>query len=312
MTETSVARLTALLDSFFSGDCQPTTFVADLRHSVYPELFKSHDVEILAARVPESSMRTVRGQIWAVFLSLGVFNAIDPETALSSLPKAKFDEIQTKLTGEIDRVRQSTDSWDRYQVSPEEFRAWLLFFSLWLNEHVEAIFDQNFYMFGIVFLRNLTLPAAVQAFVNFICRISNAYLGAQCHNKISQFLVFIPEIFDGFDPAFAAVLRQNNTVRVFSFARVASLFTQLKPIENVEKIWDFLIVYGPHLVLYIEAAFLEMRKAWIPGKAVAEPCWLDETKPLELLKRASEIYAQVNDKLDQRVKDFIYGSVETW
>jgi hypothetical protein len=191
----------------------------------------------------------------------------------------------------------------RYGINPDELKTWLFLFALWLWDHVGSEFEQKFYTFGIVLLRNLAIPAAMQAFANLICPIAPRYL-----RRDFALLSFLPRIMEKRDPEYAKL-----QFVVWSFARVSSLFSQLTPLTAVEEIWDFFILYGVHFVVYVEVAFLEINKPLIIERNVppADPRYLVVDDSRALLTRAVDIYNQVDDQLDQEIRECLYGNGKT-
>jgi hypothetical protein len=238
------------------------------------------------------SPRTVRGQLWSVFLSVGKYDWCDPIDAVRQVPRDCFVHFSEKIPKEVDRIRNTTNSADI--VDCDEFRFWLWLYSSWLfSECGQREFFQNLYTLGFLFLRNFSLPAAFGAFVHFIRPIRDVFLPKEQQT---------PNLKDPMFIRLQSVLKHANfeltlqTYTLESFGRVICLFSQIDPYNSRELVWDFLIVYGAHFVIYLEAAYLVLKKA---GR-------VPEEFPKEWIVEAARIHNRTPTDVRQNIEEFVY------
>ena len=295
-----------LLCDVHSGRVTVSDATKQIRDVHYPQLLRTNSVDILNAPLGGSA-RTLRGGIWSLFLGMKKYNSLDAEDAIRALTP----EVKRQIDGEIQRFFNARRE-SEVGVKREEYRFWLVLFSTWLRANTQKPFDQNLYVFGVLFLRNLYPAGAFQAFETFVGSLGHGYILNTA--RVTKLIGKIVNLVSAYDSDLGAFIKRTPSMNpvLISFPHVAAFFTQMKPVEGVEKLWDFLVIYGPHFMVYIEAAWLVMHEEQVRG--AVNPTDQDNQKffrldkPVELLLLAAEVYQKASDDLRNEISALMYES----
>jgi hypothetical protein len=183
---------------------------------------------------------------------------------------------------------------------------WL--YCAWLSQRCDqpTVF-QPLFTLGLAFVHNFTLPAAFQVFVHFIEPIGGLYLPKEQLTPALHLCIgtTLREVVQGIDPAWEITPTQ---CRKWSLSRVSSLFSQMSPRASKEIVFDFLVIYGAHFVVYLEAAWLLMNKA----KVQADRCSADKENaaiedPNKWLAMAALVFQRTTPELRDKVRVTVYA-----
>jgi hypothetical protein len=301
--------LPALLDAFYAGTDNAPEVIGAIR-GAFPRLLATGEWDSLVeSRVQSGAFRTVRAQIWAIFLSNGPYasSSLDARALISALERGRYGELSRSIVGDFTRLSETTG--ERLDgIEEDELFCWVWLFSAWLSRECDqgTIF-QALYTLGIAFVRNFTLPPAFQAFVRFIEPIRSLYLPVDGSTPRLTELIMktVPEVVRAVDPEWMITA---NTCMVWSISRVKSLFSQISPRASKELVFDFLVIYGPHFVVYLEAAWLLLNKAKVmTGTGSADPDNARIVDPKRFLAEAARVFRATPESLRQNVMGIFYA-----
>jgi len=293
--------LPGLLRAVYRGEVTVSTAVSAIRREHYPRLVRGGDVSVLDRRV-RGPWRTVRGMMWAVILSPAGYAGASAREAAERLGAVGAHTVER----EFSRAERFVTCDAR--VGADEYRSWLL-----LSAGARGgPLDQNLGVFGAILLRNLGLVASCQAFESFVRPIGHLY-GATVAalRDLGRHAV---RLVATRDPALAAFLDARSGADVIAFPHVASLFTQMAPHEGVERLWDLLVVYGPHFAVYVEAAWLIAHRAeLLEGRNPADRALAGRFRidgALELLVAAVRLHAATEGTVRSNIERIVYGDAD--
>lgn len=304
--------LDALLQNVYDGKVNPSDAVSAIRTRIYPALLETGDMSILRGEV-EGSSRTVRGRLWSVFLALGEYDSM---SFSDSIAECRARKLSSKISGELDRFLKSSYRMS-YEVDEDEAKYWFHWYAGWVKHEADLEeFQQIWYLFGLIFLRNMDLVSSFQGFDHFVRPFWKRYLGTG--KQLKKIMGMTGELLEYHDRELVKCLleknRQNEVcalMQIVSFRAISSLFTQERPTDGVEVIWDFMIVYGAHFVVYIEVAwFILNKKGIMNGKiptAQGTESVMKAYKATDQVRKASSIFAKTDDTLKKRVYDLFYA-----
>jgi hypothetical protein len=206
---------------------------------------------------------------------------------------------------------------------------------------------QNVYTIGLVLLRHMPLSAAFPRFVGFIQGIGHGYrrqiverdgrrsIKTPMLTRLAGCLVgdwATGRCVDGIVAVEACTpLRQwleqprnkdhRNKEMSYWYSPLGALFTQMPCDDDLDIVWDFLIIYGAHFAVYIEAAFF-VRNIRQMGDIVGLKLGIgaaDQPHPQgaqELLKLAVQIFRETvardrqqqgGRRIAEEVRTLVYG-----
>lgn len=290
-------ELQTAINDFYSGQCKDIHQTVHLiRHSYAKLLRQGNDISFLNEKTQLSSFRTRRGQLWGIFLSLGEFDCPDEQKLYSNVKQKDFKEIVENQQREIDRIKKDQGFG---QIEIEEYASWLTLFSglIFNITSAKRVFHQETYAFGLFFLRNLDLVTSYQAYFHLISPIKHAFL-LETTNRISQLCDMCKEIIQNCDSDLYQIMRNIDNFTT-TYAPISSLFSQLRPMESVEILWDFLFVYGIEFCVYLEAAWLVLKRQTILDNHRAQNIAQDHQfshTPRDLILKAIELYQTLNEQ----------------
>ena len=284
-----------LLNNVLGGHVTVSDAMRQVRDVYYPRLLQENALDVLDSPFDG---KTLRSGVWRLFLDMRKYSLMSAEEAASNVTPTLMKRIDGELTRFFDARKESETG-----VTREAFRFWLVQVSAWLQEKEKVDFDQRLYVFGVLFLRNMDQAGAFQAFAKFYDQIGSG--SSRQFEKIACGRV--GDLVRAYDSELGAFMKKRPEMSplVISYAHLASFFTHMKPIEGVEKLWDFLIIYGQHFIVYIEAAWLIMHREQImKGFNPIDERYKDlflVDKPAQLLRLAAKVYQSVSDDLRNQI-----------
>lgn len=320
-------QLHSLIESYYVSPSDKC--ISDIR-KVYSKFIQSEECEealmknsFLSEKIEgDSPFRTVRGQMWSIFLKISNFERqYHPIELTKSIDNRSLMCVTKRIKNEQERLFEKKsfqeESVQKKVAEENEYCQWLYLFVFyrWIylkteEESPDKCLEQTHYIFGLLFLRNFDLLTSFQAYVH----LTNGSLPYQFFTvKESRKLVeFVPIILDCIgEVELANTLKDNRAYKtsapVLCFCRVSSLNTQLKPLDYVEIIWDFLIIYGTQYIVFIEVAWiLNQKDAILKGTVNNTTDQISEDwDPVGILKETINVFKKVhkyclNEKADRK------------
>lgn len=300
------------INNFYTGKCKDFhQTVLQIRQSYAALLREQSDFSFLTQESNLKSFRTVRGQMWGIFLSLGKFDCPDVENLFSDVTVSKYQEMVRYSHDEIDRIKKGEQRF--IGINDKEYSVWLTLFSGYIYKEKKRVFSQETYTFGIMFLKNFDTLTAYQAYVHLMNPIKNSLLFNT--TKVTKLCEISYEIISASDADLSKYFEEKKDVCspfLTSYAPLSSLFTQLQPIESVELFWDFLLIYGIEFCVYLQASWLILRKDDIINnhKANIASDHAFRQRPVDLIMKAVHIYQNLDTdaqrNLQSRIHDALY------
>lgn len=258
--------------------------------------------------------RTVRGQLWSMFLKISSFEKkYHPVELTKSIDSRSLSSVTKRIKNEQERLFEKKPLQRAGEES--EYCQWLYLFVFyrWIYMKTEEdapdkCLEQTHYIFGLLFLRNFDLLTSFQAYVH----LTDGSLPYRFFTvKESRRLVdYVPLILDCIgERELVETLRNNRAYKtsapVLCFCRVSSLNTQLKPLDYVEVIWDFLIVYGIQYIVFVEAAWIfKQKEAILRGTVNNTTDQISEDwDPVGILKETIRVFKKVHEYCESEGAD---------
>ena len=296
-----------LCDKVYKGEIEVSTASKQIQTDYYPRLLMNGTTGVLNTKT-KGVCKTLRGKIWSIMLNLNSYS-FDAEGTIDQVTKEQLSTMENEmsrlkgkgtiyLTGDENQLR--------------DYRLWLLLFCGWLSKR-DQVFEQTLYLFGILFLRNFDLITAFQAFERFFERLHDGYLIDS--NKKWVTTNKIVDVLQCCDAELADFMSKSPRFKfsVISYPHISAFFTQAGEVDAVEQLWDFMIIYGIHFVVFIEAAWLMMHREPIMNEI--NPMEHRDVyivdKPVELLLLASEVYEKTPKETREMIDKLFYGEPVT-
>lgn len=314
-------KLKEAISNFYSGKCKDfqetvrqirQSYAGLLREQKGKDKDKDKNFLFLTQKTDLKSFRTIRGQMWGIFLSLGKFDCPDIKDLFSDVTVSKYNQMIKYSNDEIDRIKKGEERFK--EIDGNEFSVWLILFSGYINKEKKRPFSQETYTFGIMFLKNFDTLTAYQAYVHLMSPIKNSLLFNT--SKIKNLCEITYKIIDQTDDQLSNHFKEKKDLCspfLTSFAPLSSLFTQLQPIESVELFWDFLLIYGIEFCVYLQAAWLIFRKDDIinNSKANIASDHVFRQSAIDIILKAVELYqtltAESQQEIQASIHDTFYG-----
>ncbi|KZW00728.1 bub2 protein [Exidia glandulosa HHB12029] len=215
---------------------------------------------ILVEGVPSQEDATLRPRIWKILLRVDDLSA---DKYLSFVARGPSD-FRDKIRNDTFRTL-ATDRGFKERVR-EDMLVRLLDAFVWRNqERPHATFDftyvQGMNVLAAPFL--YTMPSEVEAFFcfsRFIEQCCPLYVQPTL-DGVHRGLKLLDRCLKIVDPELFAYLRSKKlSAEIYAFPSVLTLCACTPPLDQVLKLWDFLLAYGVHLnVLCVIAQLLLMR-----------------------------------------------------
>ncbi|KAH0792653.1 hypothetical protein GPJ56_003487 [Histomonas meleagridis] len=251
--------------------------------------------------------------MWAIFLSLHIYNTYHPSQLTSSINHNDLVDVTQRVIREQTRQEQSLPH-GVIGIDQMEYYQWLHLFVFyrWISSSqpasLEDCLEQSHYIFGIIFLRNFDLLTSFQAYIHLTDNsIPNQFFSTDESKKLIDFIPMILVCCNEKELHEKLKSDIHYSPSVLCFQRIASLNTQLKPLDNVEVIWDFLIIYGMQNIVFIEAAWIIILKEEILNGSYSNNTFPD-WDPLVLIRKTIEVFKKTyeycrNESADQTIKN---------
>ncbi|OHS94794.1 hypothetical protein TRFO_39034 [Tritrichomonas foetus] len=304
-------EIKSTIKEFYSGECKDFSKTVNNIRRAYANLLTSgSDFSFLTKKSDLESFRTLRGQMWGIFLSLGEFDCPDEKDLYRDVTTSKYNEIIKNSQNEISRIKKGENRFCGIDI--DEYSAWLTLFSGFIYKETKKVFHQETYTFGILFLRNFDTTVAYQAYVHLLTPLKNAFL-LEPTKRVHSLSKITYEVISVADKELSEHIKKNSDVCspfVTSYAPLSSLFSQLTPIESVELFWDFLLIFGIQFCVYLQAAWLIMRKDDMirdaKSNVAADHSFKQDAQTLIL--KAVNLYQEVN-KVKPEIQDQILETI---
>lgn len=313
-------KLKTAINNFYTGKCNDfhetvlqirQSYAGLLREQINQDNNKESNFSFLAQKTNLKSFRTIRGQMWGIFLSLGKFDCPDVEELFKNVTVSKYEEMITYTNKEIDRIKKVEQRF--IGIDDKEYSLWLTLFSGYIyKEKKKDVFSQETYTFGIMFLKNFDALTSYQAYVHLIEPIKNSFLLNT--PNVKKLCEISHKIILETEEDLAKCFQENPQLfnpYVTSFAPLSSLFTQLQPIESVELFWDFLLIYGIEFCVYLQAAWLILRKDDIINNHKSNIA-ADHTfkqSPIDIILKAVKLYQSLSEVSQQEIQNTIHSTL---
>ncbi|KAH9989762.1 bub2 protein [Russula vinacea] len=265
------ARLSVLTTTAISPACQTTTVHAFNKILAQPKLSSRtrtpEDVEesvkklrrlILIEGIPSRADPTLRYRIWKILLRV---NDLPAETFLEYVARGPC-EVREKIRNDTFRTL-ATDRGFKERVR-EDMLVRLLDAFVWRNHDRQESSQQ----LGFTYVQGMnvlaapflyTMPSELEAF-SASQNLSKS-LAHFMSNQPSRVSILLDRCLKIVDPELFNYLRSKNlSAELYAFPSVLTLCACTPPLDQVLRLWDFLLAFGVHLnVLCVIAQLLLIR-----------------------------------------------------
>ncbi|THH04104.1 hypothetical protein EW146_g10265 [Bondarzewia mesenterica] len=216
---------------------------------------------ILIDGIPSEVDATLRPRIWKILLRV---HDLPAETFLGYVARGPC-EVREKIRNDTFRTL-ATDRGFKERVR-EDMLVRLLDAFVWRNhdrqdsQHLDFTYVQGMNVLAAPFL--YTMPSELEAFfcfANFIEECCPLYVQPTLEG-VHRGLKLLDRCLRIVDPELFAYLRSKNlSAEIYAFPSVLTLCACTPPLDQVLKLWDFLLAFGVHLnVLCVIAQLLLIR-----------------------------------------------------
>ncbi|EIW82788.1 TBC-domain-containing protein [Coniophora puteana RWD-64-598 SS2] len=252
----------AAAHSFNKILAQPGKSTKSKRSGDVDESVKKLRRMILVEGIPSQVDATLRPRIWKILLRV---DEISADTFLGYVTRGPC-EVREKIRNDTFRTL-ATDKGFKERVR-EDMLVRLLDAFVWRNhdQHERSRLDftyvQGMNVLAAPFL--YTLPSEIEAFFCFAKFIEHAcplYVQPTLEG-VHRGLKLLDRCLKIVDPELFAYLRSKNlSAEIYAFPSVLTLCACTPPLDQVLKLWDFLLAFGVHLnVLCVIAQLLLIRE----------------------------------------------------
>lgn len=232
-------------------------------------VIKSLRLKILVDEIPSGADPTLRPRLWKILLRI---NDISAATYLRYVARGPC-EVREKIRNDTFRTL-ATDRGFKERVR-EDMLIRLLDAFIWRNHDRHQQNQPSFtYVQGMNVLAApflYTMPSEIEAFFcfsKFIEESCPAYVQPTL-DGVHLGLKLLDRCLKIIDPDLFSHLRSKNlSAEIYAFPSVLTLCACTPPLEEVLKLWDFLLAYGVHLnVLCVIAQLILVREEVIESKS---------------------------------------------
>jgi len=294
-------KLKSVLISFSTKkEIDRNAVIEEIRNGLAGMLSKGENFSVLLEHLPNSRY-TYRAEMWSILLALGNLDKsiIDQNIESYILIDKK---VRKNLVGEVRRIRESQKE-QKIQTDFESCCSFLVLLSGFLNK-IES--DNPLYQplltFGPLFLQYFSFPISFFAFSQFV-----KFYAPKCypHKKNGGRLLENPaklavQIAYEYSPPLKESYKNKMPEVSVSYAHLVSFFTQIKQLDQVSILFDFIFAFGTYFVIFFEAAWL-----------VENPIQPEDPRTLpdatKIIRRALDILkkvAQSNPKVIDEAKAY--------
>ncbi|KAF9528536.1 bub2 protein [Crepidotus variabilis] len=217
---------------------------------------------ILVEGIPSEDDVTLRPRVWKILLRV---NEVQADTYLHYVSRGPC-QVREKIRNDTFRTL-ATDKGFKERVR-EDMLVRLLDAFVWRShdrqdeEHFGFTYVQGMNVLAAPFL--YTMPSEVEAFFCFSKFIEEAcplYVQPTLEG-VHRGLKLLDRCLQFVDPELFVYLRSKNlSAEIYAFPSVLTLCACTPPLDQVLKLWDFLLAFGVHLnVLCVIAQLLLMRE----------------------------------------------------
>ncbi|EAY19780.1 hypothetical protein TVAG_178240 [Trichomonas vaginalis G3] len=197
-----------------------------------------------------------RTMMWNILLGLGKIDEHDADKYITAYHYLSNSD-QRKLLEELQRISKAQKE-QKNKTDFQSYCSFLVLFSGFLS-HSGATYPlhQPLLTFGQILLQNYSYPLAFFSFKQFV-----EYYAPHCYpkkggkNDDKEAPKLAVQIAYEYEPQLVAKFKRHNPEYSFSFNHVNSFFTQMKPVDQVSIIFDFIFAFGAFMVIFIEAGWL--------------------------------------------------------
>ncbi|KAJ7585197.1 bub2 protein [Mycena floridula] len=226
-------------------------------------------LKILVDEIPATIDPTLRPRLWKVLLHIDDLSAA---TYLGYVDRGPC-EVREKIRNDTFRTL-ATDRGFKERVR-EDMLIRLLDAFVWrnhdrqINHQASFTYVQGMNVLAAPFL--YTMPSEIEAFFSFSKFIEEscpAYVQPTL-DGVHKGLKLLDQCLKIIDPDLYAYLRSKNlSAEIYAFPSVLTLCACTPPLDEVLKLWDFLLAYGVHLnVLCVISQLILMREDIVGSKS---------------------------------------------
>jgi len=219
---------------------------------------------------------SLRGHVWLLLLGAPVVPAQEYLSLVSRGPCLPR-ELYSKIRGDVFRTFQDDAAFWKAVDEPQLSRVlnafvWNQAQTKWPTEDGEEKPSPFTYLQGLnalcgAFLSCMSEAAALSALTRFVCHRTPLYwlsshIGANAGCKL------VDQVLAVVDPVLAAHLAATTPgAYVYAFHAVSGFCATIRPLEQVLRLWDFLLAVGPHFnVLCVAAQVVLLREALLASE----------------------------------------------
>lgn len=293
-TEKDEIRMANIIRKFYSSfKINRNQFCEKIRQLLGRLLIKKSNFNFLEQQV---GTFTLRGLLWCILIPVNSTNEFDLIKYTANLS----NESIKLLDSELNRLDQT----NRFKVN-KNTREFLMFFAGWQQDYNGQSFEQSTYLFAILFLNNMPLTTSCFAFKQFFeIHIPQWKATAVDHQRTLSRMVI--DIINKIDPELGGFITEPP--ESFCFSHIASLLTQMHPMKSVERFYDFIFAFGPHLTIFIEIGWILFNRENIQNKKRISDCTkFPVDLPDEVLRSGIKIYSQTDEETINEIRSHFYS-----
>jgi hypothetical protein len=252
-------RLKSTIKSFIEGKSKDRNkTIKAIRRDISLMLFNGEDFLALNKPIPGYRVQ-YRTAMWNIILGLGQIDEKACDSYISAYRYLSKTE-KRKLIEEAQRIAKAQQN-QRVKTDFQSYCSFLVLLSGFLAQK-EAMhpLDQPLLSFGQVLLQHYSFPLAFMAFRQFVLNYAPNCYQRKDVKSFEKPSILAVQIAYEYDPELKDIFQCWVPEYSFSFNHVSSFFTQMKEVDQVSIIFDFLFSYGAFMVLFIEAGWMYVNR----------------------------------------------------
>jgi hypothetical protein len=254
----SLDLLKSTIKSFLDGQNKDRNeTIKTIRKCISLMLKNDEDFLALNDRIPGYKAQ-YRAVMWNILLGLGHIDENECDPYISAYHYLSSSD-QRKLIEEVQRIAKAQTN-RGIRTDFQSYCSFLVLFSGFLAQQ-EAVYPlhQPLLSFGQVLLQHYSFPLAFMAFRQFVLHCA-PHCFPRKGKKEDRPSILAVQIAYEYDPKLKKELENKHPEYSFSFNHISSFFTQMKEVDQVSIIFDFLFAYGAFMVIFIEAGWMYLNR----------------------------------------------------
>lgn len=254
------SHLRKSLEKFSRGELDDRQEMIEIIRTDLVKMLKdSENFSALTEKIPNTKIQ-YRTMMWNALLGLGKIDEHDADKYITAYHYLSNSD-QRKLLEELQRISKAQKK-EKNKTDFQSYCSFLVLFSGFLaSSGAEFPLHQPLLTFGQVLLQNYSYPLAFFAFKQFVEHYApHCYPKNNKKDNARNVASLAVKIAYEYDRSLETIFKDKKPECSFSFAHVASFFTQMKETDQVSIIFDFIFAFGAFMVIFIEAGWMDINR----------------------------------------------------